>query len=270
MKRLVFGTGPIARNSTRAQPRRAFADQLARRIGVEVVVVVASSYAELSGLVCRGEAQVAWLPPAVYVRCQEQTDVTLMLGAARLGGVQFAGALFVKADAPWANLEDVEKAKLRVAWVDHDSCAGYLFPRLALEDRGLDPDLVFDRQYVLGSHNAVARAVEVGRADVGATFIHGAAGDAMMDGQVGWSLEVDRDLMRPILLSAPIPADVICGAPTLDPDLRRRVTEALMDMHQTPDGREVLQGLFDVDRFVPARDEDYELVRRAMSVVDGG
>jgi phosphonate transport system substrate-binding protein len=270
MKRLVFGTGPIARNSLRAQPRRAFAERLAERIGVEVVVVVASSYAELSGLVCRGEAQVAWLPPAVYVRCQEQADVTLMLGAARAGGVQFAGALFVKADAPWTTLAELEKEKLSVAWVDHDSCAGYLFPRLALEDRGMSPDRIFQRQFVLGSHNAVARAVEVGRADVGATFIHGAAGDALMDGNVGWSLEVDRDLMRPILLSAPIPADVICGAPTLDPDLREQVTEALIVMHETPDGRDVLQGLFDVDRFVSAQDEDYELVRRAMAAVHDG
>jgi phosphonate transport system substrate-binding protein len=263
MERLVFGTGPIARAESRLTTARTFQELLGAQIGAEVVVIVASSYTELSGLVTRGEADVAWLPPAVYVRASEVADVRLLLGSARTGGQQFSGVLFVKSDAPWSDPRDL--GGTRVAWVDHDSCAGYLFPRLALADCGLDPDELFASQFILGSHHAVARAVEVGKADVGATFVQG----VNVASQAGWSLEVDPNDMRAILYSAPIPADVICASGTLDPSLRDRVVDALAHMHETPGGTEALQGLFDVDRFVPAREEDYEMVRRAMSSVNG-
>lgn len=262
MDRLVFGSGPIALAETRRKHRRAFARLLTDLLGVEVVLVVASTYEELSSLVGRGEAQLVWLPPALFVRALDGGLVTLLLNGVRAQGSRFRGALYVRADATWR--DEVELQGATVAWVDRDSCSGYLFPRLALSDRGIDPDMHFGPQLVLGSHDAVARAVAAGRADVGATFV-----DCFASGveRPGWSFEVEEDVMRTVLSSDPIPADTICAAPSMPPPLRARLDAALRCMHETPEGAAVLAGLFSVDRFDTADPADYAPVRRALSSV---
>jgi phosphonate transport system substrate-binding protein len=264
MKRLVFATGPIARAPTRRQPRRAFAMRLSKALDTEVVVIVASTYNELAGLVERGEAQVAWLPPAVYVQASERSGVELLLRAVRRHGAEFRGALFVRSDAPWREVEDL--AGRTVGWVDRESCAGYLYPRLALVDRGLDPDKVFGREVVLGSHEAVVRAVEAGMIDVGATFIDEEPSNDGPLSMPGWSSEVPPEGMRPILVSPPIPADTICAVAGLDPELRDAVKNALLSFHETPEGADIILGLFGADRFERTEHGPYADIVRAMGL----
>lgn len=268
MDRLVFGMGPIALAEARQRHRRAFAAKLSEALDAEVVVVVASTYDELSGLVERGETHLAWLPPAVFIRSFDRGDVRLMVSAVRAHGSRFRGALFVRSEMPWNDLSDLRG--LRIAWVDRGSCAGYLFPRLALIDARIDPDTYFDKQFLLGSHNAVARAVEVGKADVGATFIDqtpAARGRPERLERPGWALEVEPDAMRAVLVSEPIPSDTIGVAPELDPEVRDRLVDSLTTMHEDPDGAGILGGLFGAARFQVAGPADYEPVRRAIETV---
>lgn len=267
MERLVFGMGPIGLAEARQRHRRSFATRLSEALDTEVVVVVASTYDELSGLVARGETHLAWLPPAVFVRSFDKGEVRLILSAVRAHGSRFRGVLFVRAEAPWHCVEDLRG--LRVAWVDRGSCSGYLFPRLALFDADVDPDTYFDEQFLLGSHNAVARAVEVGKADVGATFVD----QTMRFGKgrstdwqhPGWALEVEPDSMRAILVSEPIPADTITSTPAIDATMRERIGQAMSAMHEHPGCAETLLGLFGVDRFELAEPAAYEPVRRALA-----
>jgi len=231
---------------------------------VEVVVVVASTYNELSGLVHRGDAQVAWLPPAVYVRSCQRDGVELLLETIRRGGSRFCSVLFVRADAPYQSIEDLKGEA--VAWVDQNSCSGYLFPRISLVDQGIDPRTHFKRELVLGSHEAVVRAVEVGTAAIGATFIDQEPSENGKGSRPGWTSEVDLDEMRSILVSEPIPADTISVRGDLPPQLRADLKEALLELHQSDTGAEVIYGLFGAERFEPGTADDYEPIRRAIAL----
>ncbi|RLB52521.1 MAG: hypothetical protein DRJ42_14665 [Deltaproteobacteria bacterium] len=264
MKRIVFATGPIARTPTRRQPRRAFAQLLSAALGLEVVVVVASTYNELAGLVHRGDAHVAWLPPAVYVRSCQRDGVQLLLETIRARGSVFRSALFVRTDASFQSIEDL--AGHAVAWVDQNSCSGYLFPRISLFDRGVDPRTHFRRELVLGSHEAVVRAVEVGTASVGATYIDQVPGEDARESHPGWTMEVELDEMRPLMVSDPIPADTISVRPDVPAQVREDLSAALLSMHATEEGAEVILGLFGAERFEPGRIEDYEPIRRAIEL----
>lgn len=58
-----------------------------------------------------------------------------------------------------------------MAWVDTNSSAGYLVPRMRIAAAGLDPETLFARQSFLGSHERVACAGLDGDADAGATYL---------------------------------------------------------------------------------------------------
>jgi phosphonate transport system substrate-binding protein len=280
--------GPFGDAPTIARLRRTFADAMGEALGTEVVTVVASSYAELGGLIERSEAQVAWLPPAVYVAAADRAGVHLVAGAVRAGSRSFRGALFVRADAPWSDVAELRNT--RIAWVDRHSCAGYLFPRLALGRMGIDANSFFREELLFESHSAVARAVVVGHADVGATFVSdtssgdsrrpadgargsirpepmAAGGDAPRKHRVsGWTFEVAPDAMRELLVTDPIPSDTICAAPALDARTLDRIGSFFFGLH-APGSHDVLQNLFGVDRFVESTPDEYEVVRSAMAEI---
>lgn len=255
---LVFGAGPVALHNQRSEARQQVERLLEAAVGRRVTVEGVPSYGELLKMSIDGHADFSWLPPALFVRAEAQ-GVTLLLGGVRQFAAQYSGAIFVRTDDPAKRAEDL--AGRSIAWVDKNSCAGYLFPRLALQDRGLTPSTHFSTEEVLGSHGAVTRAVAVGEVDAGANFIAVDRDGGIM--RAGWALEVDAQRMRPILLSEPIPADTICAGSRVDKDLRNQFAMALGEMHTSSEGCRALIGLFGVDRFEPTLPTRYDSVRRA-------
>ncbi len=258
---LTLLTGPVG--AARSSARAAFARLLAERLGRMIEIRSTPTYADLLEMVADGEADFAWLPPAVYVRAEEVADVQLLLAGVRSKRAHFRGALFARSDGSLRAIEDARGA--RVAWVDRNSCAGFLFPRLALADRGLDPDTFFQDQRYFGDHLAVVKAVMRGDADVGATFLHKAGdGEAAPVAGTGWELVTEREAMRALLVSGPIPSDTLVATGRVDVLLRERFTEAVQSMHDAEDGVQVLRGLFGVQRFEPVLPTRYQSVRDAL------
>ncbi|MCB9604484.1 MAG: PhnD/SsuA/transferrin family substrate-binding protein [Sandaracinus sp.] len=256
-------TGPVG--ATRAPARAAFARVLADRLEVLVEVRSTATYGDLLEHVLDSETELAWLPPAVLVRAMEESSTQLLASGVRHHRAHFQGALFCREDAPYENATDLAGA--RVAWVDRNSCAGFLFPRLALAQLELDADGLFAEQRFLADHVSVGRAVDAQDAEVGATFVQRAsdAPDATIVG-AGWELSGTRQRMRALLVSEPIPADAIVSTAACTDELRQRFVVALLNLHQSPDGAQVLRELFAVERFEPTTLERYEAVRAAMKV----
>lgn len=267
-ERIVFGAGPVVLSPARVPFRTRLARLLADRIGVPVEIVSVRTYDELLELVAQQRADILWLPPAVYVRAAVRYGVEVLLAGVRARVPRFRGALFTANHRTTVNTPD-DLHGMRVAWVDGNSCAGFLFPMLALRERGLAPDALFVAQTMMLDHRNVARAVTFGEADVGATFV---ATDPKTDRviQAGWTLEVDFDVMKPVLVTAPIPADAVCAGLHVDPVLRDRAAQALASLHIDPEGAETLLGLFGVDKFSSTTADAYAVVQRALDAADRG
>jgi phosphonate transport system substrate-binding protein len=229
-----------------------------------MLVIASATYAELLERLTRGDVDLAWLPPALCVRAIDR-GMTLLLGCVRESALHpatknYHGAMFVAQASERTVAADLRGA--RVAWVDPDSCSGYLFPRLVLaEEHALDPNALFAEERMLGSHDAVVRAVASGEADCGATYL-----DAMADGssRAGWMRALPAEAMRVVVKSAPIPNDAICAAGSLHYMQRDAISAALADLHRAPEGAAMLRELFEVARFEPALPRHYDQVRRAM------
>ncbi len=264
MKKITFGIGPVALGEGGKELRERFAKLLARTFNLRVTLVTARSYTRLMRRCLNGELDVAWLPPAVYVRVADQMHSTqLLLGVERQPPGFYRGAIFARPGSDIRTPEDLEDTV--VAWVDPNSAAGFLFPRFALMSRGLHPDRLFAQEEFFRSHEAVVEAVQNGNADAGATYVRNVAddpGSAVLS--AGWT---DHDAeMRVVLETRTIPRDVVCAPLSLGDDLRDRVIEAFTKIHEDADGKKVLSGILQVERFVHADPSAYQIVRSALNV----
>ncbi|MCS6800125.1 MAG: phosphate/phosphite/phosphonate ABC transporter substrate-binding protein [Myxococcota bacterium] len=256
---IVFGMGPVALSAARAAARVQFGEALGRALGRPVVVHAADSYSELARWVQAGRVTLAWMPPALAVRALDAGDATPLVASVRRDGARFRGVLFVLDDS---SIRDLAEARgRRVAWVDAESCSGYLFPRLAMRERGLSPAGFFRNERFAGSHNAVVRAVALRKVEVGATFLDERPGG---ERRPGWTLEVDAAVMRPLLVTDFIPADVVSAIREADPQLVRDAGAALRSMHEEPEAAASIATVFGAHRFEPADPEALAPVRRAL------
>lgn len=254
---LTLATGPVHLDEDGEHLRHRLALALVQVLHRPVKVVPTRTYEGVAALIARGDAQLAWLPPAVYVRAEP--ELRLLAAVERSGGAGYRGVLFVPAGSEARNLEELEGK--RVAWVDRDSCAGNLFPRLSIRERGLDPDALFAEEQFAGSHGSVVHAVMSGAADAGATHAQLAEdGETLI--LAGWHPYAGRDGMRPLLVTKPIPSDVLCAAPDLESELFQSVRDALLSLHESYG--ELLDEFFGGPRLVPAAPDDYDPVRAAV------
>lgn len=257
---LTFATGPVMLDEDGDELRRQLADHLATTLERPVTALATRSYAELGALFGTRDDLVAWLPPALYVRTEPSVGLRLLAEVERSNGAGYRGVLFVANDSEVTQLEDL--LGKRVAWVDRDSCAGHLFPRLELREQGFEASELFAEERFVGSHGSAVRAVMNGEADVGATHAQTKADSEELI-LAGWGPYAGADGMRPVLVTRPIPSDVLCASNKLDKQIAERVQKALLDMHDAGLD-ELIDELFGAEKLVPASASDYDAVRAAM------
>jgi len=224
-------------------------EALCREIGKLVDDTVVSAhpapYAELASGLEKDRVQYAWMSPALLVLTDENTRITPLLTAVRNDQVEFRSVLFVAAASPYFALEQLRGKT--VAWVDTTSAAGYLFPRVHLATRGIDPTTHFGNELFLHSHAEVVRAVADGRADVGATYAE-PRGDGPLR-RAGFLDTAPDHPMRILEWTRAIPHDVIAGHGLLPKPALRLFSNAILTLAERDDGRALLQAAFHAERF---------------------
>lgn len=273
--KLVFATGPVQLDEDGKHLRRELGRALTELLEVPVEVHAEKSYGALAERVSTGEASIAWLPPATFVRALSAGTIQDVLSAERVSGSAYQAALFVRADAPFQTLESLRGKS--VAWVDKDSCAGFLFPALELRTQGFALSALFAQQSFLESHARVVRAVNNGDVDAGATYVqlHGVTDSApslesvqtelsSKLALVGWAPFVAPSAMRPLLVSRSIPSDALCITNAVPSPLRETLLRYLLSTSANAKLSRLFRGLMNADRFVVRTPETYEAVRTAM------
>jgi len=83
--------------------------------------------------------QLAALPPFVYVKTTERDPRVAPLAVKLSDGSNGSdGLIYVIEDSPAQSLKDLKGT--RFCFTDVSSTTGYLLPRLALREAGIDPD----------------------------------------------------------------------------------------------------------------------------------
>jgi phosphonate transport system substrate-binding protein len=158
--------------------------------------------------------------------------------------------VIVRHDSPCRSFADLRGR--RYAYNDPGSHSGYNVPRDHLlrlgETRGYFGEVVAS-----GGHLASIRLVEDGQVDASGID------STVLDLERARRPELGRAL-RTVAVLGPSPIPPVVVARRLAEDRKRRLREALLAMHEDPDGRAILaDGL--LARFVPVRDADYDPIR---------
>ncbi|WP_166348790.1 phosphate/phosphite/phosphonate ABC transporter substrate-binding protein [Phytoactinopolyspora limicola] len=272
-QQLVDDAGPLA-------------EMLEERLDISIDPFVATDYAGVIVALEAGQAGIAGgLGPQQMVQAEAQAGADLILQSERFGDVQYVTQWFTNDPDTYCDTDPVdvdgflfcngvedatgpgdgpigEDAIARaagepVAFVSQGSASGHLVPSLQLFEAGIDPQTGVEPIFAGGHDNAVL-AVYRGDAAVGVSF-----NDAR--GEVVDQFEDVGEEVVVFAWSPPIPNDGFAVARDLPDDLKQAITDALIEIAETDEGREVLNSLYNIDGLVPVDSAAYDPIRTLVS-----
>lgn len=167
------------------------------------------------------------------------------------GTSTYHGLVFVRKDS---GIESAKEMKgKRFAFVDKATTAGYLLPLYYFKTQGV-ADYVswLGESYFTGTHEGAIYDVLERRADVGA------AKNTVFSRLESRDPRIAEELL--VLTRSPdVPENGLCVRRDLDPSLKTKLRETLLNMDRDEEGRRVLRE-FRARRFVETAEEDYSVV----------
>lgn len=226
-----------------------------------------------------GQAQIGFLPSLQLWQANSKYDASVVLQTVRNGNITYPaqfmtnnpekycadtpverdGKLFCNgADAKKgpAGLDSISKVKgAKVAMLGAASPAGYIYPVLALKNKGID--IATDVSPVpVTANDASVLAVYNGDAEVG--FSYWDARDLVMKDKpdVGKKVVV-------FALSDEIPNDGVAITKDVPAKYRDKITKALESFTDTEEGSKALQSIYSINKLAPADPSSLNVVADA-------
>jgi phosphonate transport system substrate-binding protein len=254
--KLTIGLIPSEDSQAMIESSKQVLDDLQAKIGMPVVPFVATDYNGIIEALRSGKLDVAYLGPFSYVLATSVADVEAFSVAVtkKTGQSAYKSVILARKDSGIHTLADLKGHTF--AFVDPSSASGHLFPKAGLEQAGFAPDSLFKRVIFSGSHDASILAVENKKVD-GAAVADRIFASAVAKGVV------KQDDFEIVWSSKPIPESPMVWRKALDPELKKKVADALASIKDVPWGDQgVLNG------FQPTTDASYDVVRETAKVLD--
>ena len=254
--KLTIGLIPSEDSQAMIESSKQVLDDLQAKIGMPVVPFVATDYNGIIEALRSGKLDVAYLGPFSYVLATSVADVEAFSVAVtkKTGQSAYKSVILARKDSGIHSLADLKGHTF--AFVDPSSASGHLFPKAGLEQAGFAPDSLFKRVIFSGSHDASILAVENKKVDAAAVA------DRIFASAVAKGV-VKQDDFEIVWSSKPIPESPMVWRKALDPELKKKVADALASIKDVPWGDQgVLNG------FQPTTDASYDVVRDTAKVLD--
>jgi len=231
---------------------KPLAHYLSNKVGVNIELVSLSRYGNLISNFVSNNLDGAFFGSFTGALAQKKLGVEALARPEYPDGTStYHGLVFVRKDSGIKNAKDM-KGK-RFAFVDKATTAGWLLPLYYFKKEGIvDPRSWLGEMYFTGTHEGAIRDVLDRKADIGAAkntvFYLLAADDP----------RISNELM--ILTRSPnVPENALCVRSNLDPSVKAKLKEALLNMDQDKEGKEVLAH-FGAARFIETTAADYNAV----------
>lgn len=231
------------------EPLKAY---LEKELEMKVELFVAADYVGVIEAMKAGKLDIAYYGPLTYVLAHDKTGAVPLVKALVKGKPTYHSVIITRKDSGVENVEDL-RGKV-FAFGDPASTSSHLMPNSMLREKGIIPETDLQPQFT-GGHDAVALTVFNGQAAAGALNENNYK--ALIAKGV-----VKEDELKVLLKSEPIPEYPWAARKDLDPQLIEKLIAAFVAITDeailTP---QLATG------FVPASDEDYDVIRNLVKVL---
>ena len=192
----------------------AYKTYIGKATGLPVKLYESSDYNGTIQALSSGQGDIATIAGGGYANVDAQIgDLAQPILTVRQaeGDIGYYSGLLVMASSPYRSIEDLKGKTL--GYVDFNSTSGYLFPRSAMREQGIEPDTYFGRSSFAGGHTQAVMALDNGQFD--AAMISMGGGDPEHGFTTGAHFTmarrgvVDLDDFRIIWTAGPIPNSAV-------------------------------------------------------------
>jgi phosphonate transport system substrate-binding protein len=234
-----------------AQPLKAYLEQTLKK---DIELVVTTDYSSMIEAMRFGRIEIAYFGPFSYVLAKSRApEIEAFAVGVERGAPFYNSVLIAQADGPVKSVADIRGKPF--AYGDQASTSSHLAPRAHLLRKGLTGDVDYKVVH-LGTHDAVARAVQAGQVPAGALS------KPILDSLIARNI-VDGAKIVQLELTQPIPNYPIVMQGSLAPGLKENVRKAFLDMKD----QTVLKS-FRAEGFAATDDKAYDVLRETAKILN--
>ena len=230
---------------------RGFLDYIGSELARPVEYVDATSYEEINTKLESREIDGAIVCSGPYVDGHKKFGLELLAAPKAHGGTVYYSYIIVPKTSQAKGLDDLRGKSF--AFTDPLSNTGKLVPEYLLARKGETSQTFFSKTTYSGSHDNSILAV----AD---NLVDGAAVDSLIWEYLNKIKPELTGKTRILLKSAPYAIPPFVVHPSLDPELKRKLRDILLNAHTTPKGKELLAKMM-TEQFVAIPDSAYDSIR---------
>lgn len=253
--RLRVALLPDENAATLIQNAQPLKEYLADTLNKDIEIIVTTDYSSMIEAMRFGRIEIAYFGPFSYVLAKSRApEIEPFAVGVERGSPTYQSVLIATKEGSVKELDDIRGESF--GFGDQASTSSHLAPRAhLLKTAGLDGEKDY-RPVHLGTHDAVARAVQTGQIPAGA-LSKPILDSLIQNGTVDGTKIIELDL------SDPIPNYPIVMQGDLNDELKDAIRKAFLDMKD----EDVLTS-FRVEAFAPASDSDYDVLRETAAILD--
>jgi len=174
-------------------------------------------------------------------------------------GPGYQCVIITKKGSKFTTIESLKGSTL--ALVDPASTSGNLVPRISFSKViGMPIEDYFSKIVYSGGHDLSTLSVNDGRVDVAFVATH------RFDEVINRG-KVKQEDFNYLWFSEPIPGDPICYRLSLCPDLRKKIEDAFLNLHNVPGANKYLENV-KASKMVRMTSKDYDIIRELKKAKD--
>ena len=246
--KLIVALLPDENASTVIQDNQGLKDYLSKKLDKEIELVVTTDYSSMIEAARNNRLDLAYFGPLSYVLAKSKSEIEPFAARLKGGTTTYQSCLIGNTNAGVTGFEAI-KGKT-VAFGDPASTSSRLFPELTLKENGLTKDVDYKGVF-LGTHDAVALAVQNGNAEAGGL-------SCPIFESLKEKGKIDGTKVTLIAKTAPIPQYPWGMRSSMKPELKDKSSATFIEIKD----KSVLKP-FKADGFAVVTDKDYDGIRKA-------
>ena len=221
-------------------------DYLEKELGKKIELVVTTDYSSMIEAMRFKRLDIGYFGPLSYTLAKSKSDIEAFAAPLKHGSPTYHSVLIGNVAAGIEKISDIKGKD--VAWGDTASTSSHLIPKSILRANGLTENQDY-QEHFLGAHDAVAIAVQNGKAQAGGLS------QPIFNSLVERGL-ISTEKVRVLQVSKAFPEYPWTMRSDLDPALKQKIRDAFLNMKD-----ETVLKAFKAGGFAPVTDADYDVVR---------